>query len=175
MCCSIPESNPRSHSRTKFTPREDAIIQQIVGQKGAKDWRSFERYLPGRTARQIRERYINYLSPHTRKGDWTDYEDTLLRSMVLEHGRKWSQIAMSFEGRTDVMIKNRWIKLERRAASNKPQKSQNKDPLPVPEIETEQRIHANSVDEQSDADAEPEVQILHVSNTENWPDILDYI
>jgi hypothetical protein len=39
---------------------------------------------------------------------WSAEEEALLTSKVAEFGPKWSQIAVSFEGRSDVNVKNRW-------------------------------------------------------------------
>ena len=99
--------------RNKFTPQEDDTIIRIVNDFGAHSWRLIAANLPGRTARQIRERYVNYLAPNVCKEPWTEEEDQQLREKVAEHGRKWSQIAKYFENRTDVTIKNRWLKLQR--------------------------------------------------------------
>lgn len=103
----------RKRVRNKFTPAEDETIIRIVNEFGPRSWRLIASNLPGRSARQIRERYVNYLSPKVCNDPWTYEEDQRLREKVAQHGRKWSKIAKFFKNRTDVTIKNRWSKLQR--------------------------------------------------------------
>jgi hypothetical protein len=71
-------------------------------------WSGVAKHLPGRSARQCRERWNNYLSPSVRLDPWTDAEDRLLIDRVNELNFSWSLIAQSFNGRSDNDIKNRW-------------------------------------------------------------------
>jgi hypothetical protein len=63
--------------------------------------------LPGRTARQCRERWAHYPNPGVRPDPWTAAEDRLLIEMVNEEGFAWATIAHWFRGRSDNAIKNR--------------------------------------------------------------------
>jgi hypothetical protein len=61
-----------------------------------------------RTARQIRERYLNYLDPNIKQGNWTEEEDQKLFSFISQKEKNsWKNISRHFPGRTDVSIKNR--------------------------------------------------------------------
>lgn len=100
-------------TRTKFTKAEDELILDLVSLMGPRSWNNIANHCPNRTARQIRERYVNYLSPKVQNKPWTEEEDALLGEKVCEFGRKWSKIAKFFSNRTDVTIKNRWVKIER--------------------------------------------------------------
>jgi hypothetical protein len=70
--------------------------------------------MPGKNARQCRERWINYLKPDLNTEGWTHEDDFLLVQKCAELGRKWVQIAAFFPNRTDSMVKNRFNKLYRR-------------------------------------------------------------
>jgi hypothetical protein len=100
--------------KQKFTPDEDQVIVSMVKSGGARQWRLIAEHLDGRTARQCRERWVNYLSPAVTKSAWTAEEENLLREKVTELGKQWSRIAGFFNGRTDVSLKNRYLKLVRR-------------------------------------------------------------
>lgn len=100
--------------KQKFTTDEDALISSMVAAGGPKKWRAIAQQLKGRTAQQCRERWVNYLSPGVRKDPWSDSEDRLLREKVAEAGHQWSRIAGFFDGRTDVSLKHRYLKLMRR-------------------------------------------------------------
>jgi hypothetical protein len=64
--------------------------------------------MPGRTARQCRERWSSYLSPDIRVGRWTEEEDSDLLTCISQYGFKWATIAPHFNGRSSSDVKNRW-------------------------------------------------------------------
>jgi hypothetical protein len=71
-------------------------------------------YFPGHTARQLRERYENYLAPFVKLSVWTDAEDALLLEKFNIHGSRWSQLKQFFPGRSATNVKNRWAVLNSR-------------------------------------------------------------
>lgn len=107
---SIPQ--PRRSIRHKFTPEEDMILKNLVHESGNEEnpgWNYIAEELGhGRTARQCRERYKNYLSSKVKNGSWTDEEEKLLEEKFHQMGPKWSKMTAFFNGRTDVSIKNHW-------------------------------------------------------------------
>jgi hypothetical protein len=94
--------------KAKFTREEDDIILEEVACNGPRRWKKIAARLPNRTARTVRERYKNYLSPVLSNKEWTIEEDAKLLSLVETHGQKWVSIVCEFPGRTDVGIKNRY-------------------------------------------------------------------
>jgi hypothetical protein len=99
--------------KQKFGPEEDDIIRAAVDAHGPRKWCRVAELLVGRTARQCRERWVNYLSPDVTKAPWAAEEENLLRTKVAEFGPSWSRIARFFVGRTDVCLKNHYLKLIR--------------------------------------------------------------
>ena len=53
-----------------WTPTEDAILREKRTEYGRK-WSKIAKYLPGRSGKQCRERYINHLNPNLKRGEWT--------------------------------------------------------------------------------------------------------
>jgi hypothetical protein len=98
-------------SRHKFLKAEDDMLRELVEKYGESNWTIIARYMRRRTARQCRERYKNYLSPKVRNRDWTEDEEELLAQKVREFGPKWAKIAVFFESRSDVNVKNHWAAL----------------------------------------------------------------
>jgi hypothetical protein len=75
--------------------------------------------MPGRNARQCRERWLNYVNPAIRTDAWTYSEDDLLIEKVNEIGRLWSSMSLYFNGRSESDIKNRWYShLQSQCAEN---------------------------------------------------------
>lgn len=105
-------NNTMIHGRRQlFSYEEDEQLKKLVEQFGDKDWKFIARRMPGRSTRQCRERYKNYLSPEIKNGPWTKEEDELLKEKYNEYGPHWSSISKFFKSRSDVNIKNRWSAL----------------------------------------------------------------
>jgi len=102
------ESQKHRRVRKVFTYDEDQRLIEIMETQVFSTWNSVSLQLPGRSPRQCRDRWINYLSPSNRKVPWTEEEDLLLLEKYNELGPKWSRIAQLFDGRCDNSIKNRW-------------------------------------------------------------------
>ena len=94
--------------RHKFTPEEDRHLNTLISIHGPKKWDQIALAMPGRTGRQCRDRFHNYLKPTLINGPWTKEEDELLEKKVEEIGQHWNKIAKFFQGRSSNNIKNRW-------------------------------------------------------------------
>jgi hypothetical protein len=95
--------------RRPFTVQEDAALVGLIdGATEAISWERVAGHIPGRTARQCRERWIGYLSPTIRVEPWTDAEDQQLLDEVAMFGHQWTVIADHFHQRSGNDVKNRW-------------------------------------------------------------------
>lgn len=90
----------------KFSAKEDELLKKVVEKFGPKNWRLIASMIPGRSQRQCRDRYMNYLSPSFSRSQWTDEEDNLLAEKYILYGPKWTQIRQFFPYRTANDIKN---------------------------------------------------------------------
>ena len=95
--------------RSPFTSYENYMICNLVKTNGH-NWKEISKYLPGRTPKQIRDRYMNYLRDGLNKSQWTPQEDELLIRMHDSVGTKWSLMSNKLPGRSPNDIKNRWNK-----------------------------------------------------------------
>ena len=101
-------SGKQKKIRKLFSPQEDALLTKIMYQQPFETWIAVAEHLPGRTARQCRDRWVNYLSPSNKNGPWTTEEDQLLTEKYIEHGPQWTTISKFFDGRSENNVKNRW-------------------------------------------------------------------
>lgn len=94
--------------KKKFTPEEDSKIIELVGDEKYPCWHYISQQIPGKTARQCRERYQHYLSPSISSAPWTEEENQLLETLQQQYGNNWAKITEYFKGRTNTYLKNKW-------------------------------------------------------------------
>jgi hypothetical protein len=92
---------------------EEFSILGWVAQNGPQKWEELARLIPGRSARQCRERWYDHLDPDMKHIEWTAAEDKIISDVVLRSGRKWSRIAPLLPGRSETAVKNRWDVIQR--------------------------------------------------------------
>jgi hypothetical protein len=104
----------------KFSPADDEQLRFLVEAHGPKNWAAIADEMDGKTARQCKERWQNYLAPSLNTAPWTCAEDKLLMEKFQAFGSKWVRISKFFENRTDSMLKNRYNRLQRRKDKRRP-------------------------------------------------------
>lgn len=81
----------------------------------SRNWVAISKQLPGRTGKQIRERYLNKLDPSLKANPWTEEEDQKILQLYKEIGPKWSTIALEIKGRSvllfHMIIRKTWLKI----------------------------------------------------------------
>ncbi|MGZ0213820.1 MAG: Myb-like DNA-binding domain-containing protein [Actinomycetales bacterium] len=93
---------------------EDAALNVAISVHGTSSWARIASLVPGRDAKQCRERWHNALNPTINREPFSPEEDDLLWDSVLELGSKWSQIARErFLNRTENQVKLRHVTLKR--------------------------------------------------------------
>lgn len=105
---------PKKKNRSVFTKSEDEMLKILVKKYGDYDWNTIADGIPGKTPRQCRDRYRNYLSPEIINGTWSKEEDALLISMYVIYGPMWTRIAQFFPNRSATNIKNHFASLQSR-------------------------------------------------------------
>ena len=104
----------KAHPKVKFTAEDDKKLRDLVEQYGTSDWNLISQKMGTRNSRQCRERWENYLSSSVNRSPFTPEEDLLLLQKYQELGAKWVNISKSFNNRTDISVKSRWMVLKRR-------------------------------------------------------------
>ncbi|KAL5581878.1 hypothetical protein UlMin_014320 [Ulmus minor] len=103
-----------------WTPEEDRMLVAYVTRYGCWNWRQLPKFAGlKRCGKSCRLRWMNYLRPNIKRGNYTKEEEETIIRLHASLGNKWSAIAAELEGRTDNEIKNHWhTHLKRRVNRN---------------------------------------------------------
>ncbi|CAN1286848.1 Transcription repressor MYB4 [Linum perenne] len=114
-CCEKEHNN-----KGAWTKEEDQLLISYINLHGGGCWRSLPRAAGLlRCGKSCRLRWINYLRPNLKRGNFSDEEDELIINLHSLLGNKWSLIASRLPGRTDNEIKNYWNSHIRRKLYNR--------------------------------------------------------
>ncbi|XP_076903171.1 transcription factor MYB58-like [Bidens hawaiensis] len=88
---------------------EDDKLRTYIQRYGHWNWSLLPKFAGvSRCGKSCRLRWMNYLRPNMKHGNFSKQEDDLVIDLHNKLGNKWSTMAAKLPGRSDNEIKNRW-------------------------------------------------------------------
>ena len=102
----------------KWNRNEDILLVELMEIYG-RHWQAISIKMPGRSPKDLKERFEMKLDPNLKRGKFEKEEDELIIELYSKYGNQWTIMSKYFKNRNALMIKNRYYSHIKQKPSNK--------------------------------------------------------
>lgn len=110
-----------------WTKTEDEVLTAAVQKYGIYQWDRIASLFSKKAAKQVKERWYNWVSPTVHHRDWFADEDSKLIKLSQELPNQWNSISQGLPGRTPEQCYTRYLSLEGKSSMDALQESAEDD------------------------------------------------
>nr|XP_043606796.1 transcription factor MYB10-like [Erigeron canadensis] len=104
-----PSFDKNGVKKGAWSEDEDHKLRAYIQRYGHWNWRLLPKFAGlSRSGKSCRLRWVNYLRPNIKHGNFTKEEEDIILELHKKLGNKWSEMSAYLPGRSDNEIKNRW-------------------------------------------------------------------
>ncbi|KAK7263589.1 hypothetical protein RJT34_31181 [Clitoria ternatea] len=127
-----PSCDKNGVKKGTWTPEEDKKLVDYITRYGHWNWRLLPKFAGlARCGKSCRLRWLNYLRPNLKRGNYTKEEEETIIKLHRHMGNRWSAIAAQMPGRTDNEIKNHWHTNLKKRSQQESLSNTPKDQVPI--------------------------------------------
>ena len=90
----------------QWSAKEDQIVKDWALRNGPRKWSICSVVVEGRSGKQCRDRWRNYLDPFINHSEWTDTEQMKVFAEMKHNWSSWTLIAKNITNRSESAVKN---------------------------------------------------------------------
>ena len=98
--------------RVTWTPDEDKMLKIVVdsfhAQLKGNRWSEMAKLIPGRSAKQCRDRYNNFMCKNISRSKFSHSEDQIIIRQYKQFGPCWRRISQILGNRSPLQVSNRF-------------------------------------------------------------------